>query len=442
MAFTSNTIIGAAPLLIQFTDTTDGNIVSWYWEFGDGETSTEQNPSHIYTEEGRYDVSLEVTYDDDSTDTFEELGYALVDEVSLEASTKCLRYATEQPEGYGWSEFGGGDMVIPLGDNGAFTINDDNGQSRDIIIDESDYGFYEVDTCDRFVNTKPSPLDKGLSEIAWEKWEREAVVDESHENKRLKHENSHVGIRPSDTANRGKSGYTTTGQRTLQKISIEAYSNGEKLTPTAIAPKLIENGEATFTEMNVNACRVQMVIKGTCGEIEVTNHVHNYLGVVSGSPEPNNRLPGDNDIIMELATNNVLWISRGLIPLRNRCTGVILEGGTVSIVEGPDSRNSGFSCADNVTCDNIAVTSDCTIVLWSKDANLFTGISSWSTYGIAVDGWTLYYKHIIGGIAANLVILAGTKCDVRIYSKLLSSNAIEELYNNTVRFEGKKVMPI
>lgn len=442
MAFTSNIIIGAAPLQIQFTDTTEGNVVSWYWEFGDNETSTDQNPTHIYTEEGRYDVSLEVTYDDDSTDTFEEIGYILVDEVSLDASIKCLRYATEQTEGYGWSEFSGDDMVIPFGDNGAFTIKDDNGQARDIIVDEYDYRFYEIDTCDRFINTKPSPLDKGISEIAWEKWEREAVVDETEENKRLKHCDSHIGIRPSDTANRGKSGYSATGQRSMQEISIEAYSNGEKLTPTAIAPKLIENGEATFTEIDVNASRVQMVIKGTCGEIEVTNHVHNYLGVVAGSPDPSKRLPGDNDIIMELATNKVLWLSRGLIPLRNRCTGVTLVGGEVSVVEGPDSRDSGFTCTGNVECDNTAITSDCTVVLWSKSADLFTGISSWSTYGIAVGGWTLYYKYMYGGISANLEMIAGTKCDVRIYSKLLRSIAIEELYNNTVRFEGRKVMPI
>jgi len=185
-----------------------------------------------------------------------------------------------------------------------------------------------------------------------------------------------------------------------------------------------------------------MVIKGTCGEIEVTNHVHNYLGVVAGSPDPSKRLPGDNDIIMELATNKVLWLSRGLIPLRNRCTGVTLVGGEVSVVEWPDSRDSGFTCTGNVECDNTAITSDCTVVLWSKSADLFTGISSWSTYGIAVGGWTLYYKYMYGGISANLEMIAGTKCDVRIYSKLLRSIAIEELYNNTVRFEGRKVMPI
>jgi uncharacterized repeat protein (TIGR01451 family) len=41
--------------------TTDGpDIVSWLWDFGDGETSTEQHPVHTYTEVGTHTVSLEV----------------------------------------------------------------------------------------------------------------------------------------------------------------------------------------------------------------------------------------------------------------------------------------------------------------------------------------------------------------------------------------------
>ena len=34
---------------------------SWFWDFGDGNSSDEQNPSHIYTEAGNYDVVLTVT---------------------------------------------------------------------------------------------------------------------------------------------------------------------------------------------------------------------------------------------------------------------------------------------------------------------------------------------------------------------------------------------
>lgn len=48
---------------VQFSDQSsdsDGRIVSWHWQFGDGETSTEQNPSHRYRKPGRYSVVFRV----------------------------------------------------------------------------------------------------------------------------------------------------------------------------------------------------------------------------------------------------------------------------------------------------------------------------------------------------------------------------------------------
>jgi len=39
------------------------NLVDWLWDFGDGNTSSEQNPIHTYEEDGVYTVSLVVTTD-------------------------------------------------------------------------------------------------------------------------------------------------------------------------------------------------------------------------------------------------------------------------------------------------------------------------------------------------------------------------------------------
>jgi PKD repeat protein len=48
---------------------TDGTIVGWDWDFGDGNGSTAQNPSHVYAAGGTYAVTLTVTDDDGATDT-------------------------------------------------------------------------------------------------------------------------------------------------------------------------------------------------------------------------------------------------------------------------------------------------------------------------------------------------------------------------------------
>jgi len=43
---------------VQFTDTSTGGATSWQWSFGDGSTSTTQNPSHTYVAAGSYAVTL------------------------------------------------------------------------------------------------------------------------------------------------------------------------------------------------------------------------------------------------------------------------------------------------------------------------------------------------------------------------------------------------
>ena len=59
--FTADLTGGPVPLTVNFTDQSTGDITSWSWDFGDGATSTEQNPFHTYTDAGTYTVSLAVT---------------------------------------------------------------------------------------------------------------------------------------------------------------------------------------------------------------------------------------------------------------------------------------------------------------------------------------------------------------------------------------------
>ncbi|GAA0371238.1 hypothetical protein GCM10009092_39490 [Bowmanella denitrificans] len=45
---------------LQDSSTDDGGVVSWNWQFGDGQTSTQQNPSHTYASSGSYQINLTV----------------------------------------------------------------------------------------------------------------------------------------------------------------------------------------------------------------------------------------------------------------------------------------------------------------------------------------------------------------------------------------------
>ncbi len=47
--------------IVEFSDQSDGDLSYWYWNFGDGSTSTSQNPVHQYTSAGFYLVTLSVS---------------------------------------------------------------------------------------------------------------------------------------------------------------------------------------------------------------------------------------------------------------------------------------------------------------------------------------------------------------------------------------------
>lgn len=58
---------------ITFTDQSgdeDGEISNWDWDFGDGESSSDQNPTHIYSQSGDYTITLIVTDDSEGTASY------------------------------------------------------------------------------------------------------------------------------------------------------------------------------------------------------------------------------------------------------------------------------------------------------------------------------------------------------------------------------------
>jgi len=75
--FTANVTTGTSPLAVAFTDMSTNNPTSWDWTLGDGDTSYQQNPAHIYSEPGNYSVNLQVT-NADGTNSLLKTNYIIV----------------------------------------------------------------------------------------------------------------------------------------------------------------------------------------------------------------------------------------------------------------------------------------------------------------------------------------------------------------------------
>ena len=75
--FSTDKTSGCDNLTVQFNDQSSGEPTSWLWNFGDGNSSTEQNPTHTYNAPGTFTVSLTVTKDGE-TDIYSKTDYIQV----------------------------------------------------------------------------------------------------------------------------------------------------------------------------------------------------------------------------------------------------------------------------------------------------------------------------------------------------------------------------
>ena len=64
--FSSNVTTGYAPLSVKFNDSSE-NASEWNWDFGDGNSSTYQNPEHTFFTPGNYIVNLTVSNENGSS---------------------------------------------------------------------------------------------------------------------------------------------------------------------------------------------------------------------------------------------------------------------------------------------------------------------------------------------------------------------------------------
>jgi gliding motility-associated-like protein len=87
--FNANNINGCAPLVVQFNDVSSGNPTAWQWNFGNSVSSTQQNPTTVFTNPGTYTITLTAS-NSTSTNTKTSVAY-----ITVNASPNVLFTASD-----------------------------------------------------------------------------------------------------------------------------------------------------------------------------------------------------------------------------------------------------------------------------------------------------------------------------------------------------------
>lgn len=86
------------PLTVNFQDLSTGSVTGWLWDFGDGNTSTLQNPSHTYTSYGNFTVKLVVTNAGGCSDSLVLTNYIRIQRANISIPSLpergCIPYTT------------------------------------------------------------------------------------------------------------------------------------------------------------------------------------------------------------------------------------------------------------------------------------------------------------------------------------------------------------
>ena len=177
--FSASKVKGCAPLKVDFSSIAP-SATSWAWDFGDGHTSTDENPENTYDSAGSYSVTL-VAYDVNSCfDTLIKMNYILVEKeiiniLTIDTITACSPYVFNTDVynigvnfwdwDFGDGNIGNGQSVNHTYDQpGTYNISLFTDAPNGCKYDLNNFAFLKIDGIDINVNIN-SNCSSGLVDI-------------------------------------------------------------------------------------------------------------------------------------------------------------------------------------------------------------------------------------------------------------------------------------
>lgn len=437
-------------------------VIKWYWDFGDGEYSTEQNPYHVYKTPGLYTISLTVTDSKNNTATYTRTEYVTVSTnesfvhgIAYQDNRKCFNYGLRPEHGGGWSENRGANWVWP------------ESQASILRVTKGDY-VYKIVWDERnglpfTINLRPNTLaNPSLDTIYYDKKNlpqlttgyeiggilktREFVGENRYY--KLKHEETYFDIRPEDV---------DAGYRSNQQFDVTLYTDGEAAAKDTLTD-ISDDREQVFLRKK-EGDTVQLQIDSATSDFRISK-IEPIIRAKDVARHATDNSITEDDYEVEFA-NPELWFTRGYDDgvgksgyLYNRVAradigagGVAYTyGGEPTMVVGPDGLTySGVTITTKLELGNDAISSG-TLILWHSSGYSISGVSlTQISDAVSKGGLTWYCSYYQGDIPANLELdvdgVPTLLYDLRLYDSTLSSASMTHYYNDVVNNEGKGYLP-
>lgn len=411
---------------------------SYLWEFGDGETSHEKDPKHVYRMAGTYTVKLTVTSSGGTNSTITITDYIHVyewdytnDTLHVANTDKCYRSAVGLKQGMGITRFLGDNWLWPTAYTGTCIGYTEANDPVTIVCNNRSGKFYRIGIPELWTDKTD---EYGGSDIVgkFKLKERVAVAGEYEE---IEHVESHIHIRPWKEENRGKVGFNADGFLSNHSIDLRIYDDGEPTTPLAKLEDLQRYGDYIYRK-RIEARRLQEEYIFSAAAWRVVAIQEMYM-TINKAAAPGLDYPQEDKWQSEFV-GAYLWISRDRLRAKmNRATGKTMSGSYDSLVTGPDGQSNSAIASTILTTlsDTIqALTGDFSISLWIADCLLFPA-------KIYAQGVLSIYLDKIAGVC-SLDFIDGTNntgCDLTwtgsgwVHLVIQRSGTILYVYENGVK---------
>lgn len=449
-----------------------GVIEKYLWEFGDGETSIEKNPEHVYKMPGVYTVKLYVWDNDGTLFTETKEDYIYVYENSyapggrnVTKSDKIFRLAVpqERKQGISWSEYQGADYPNAIGMVGTCRIFNNNDEERVIVTDCDSFKHYWLGKEDWWKDGGNEQY--GGSEIESDILFREHVPP-IEATAKLRHSESHANLKPWFKDRRNIDDYNQFGFRTSFKSSM--YFREDSSPEDRAVVKYFPRKAQIVSNRHIESESIQAGLRLVGAPWRLVNVQQWYKQIDTAAAPPEKQM--SEKTWAELLAESYIWIGRSieLVSLDDGSHTMPWDlgsnqrttGSFSGVISGPDGNTRSaivFSASENMNVDTTIPSGDLSIIMWVRSPTTPCTILSNSVLTVRLvqsgDGWNLEWDDGDNSwevaLSAALtrwtmltIVRHGTTIEVYENDSFVNSRLLNEdvSYSSPIRFFGGSVI--